>query len=103
MNNEIVSDASNKVKLTLNIASIGVLLAGVGVGIEVGGRTLPLLGIGVLVDTASIRTSTISTWPPPPQPTTPQHLRIHGGVVLMGVDLPYDPLSNGPCSASGRL
>ena len=33
MNNEIVSDASNKVKLTLNIASIGVLLAGVGVGV----------------------------------------------------------------------
>ena len=33
MNNEIVSDAPNKVKLTLNIASIGVLLAGVGVGI----------------------------------------------------------------------
>jgi hypothetical protein len=58
--------------------------------------------------------------PPPPQPTTPQHLRIHGGVVVeMGgalllkryarpsieavVDLPHQALSNGTCAASGRL
>ena len=33
MNDEIVNGAPNKVKLTLNIASIGVLLAGIGIGI----------------------------------------------------------------------
>ena len=32
MNDEIGSHAANKVKLTLNIASIGVLLAGMGIG-----------------------------------------------------------------------